>query len=101
MAGFRAAGWTCFAVSVFSFGIALFGLRGIGIVGQRAEKPGADETVQLSDLEQRVPTSDKPSAAPTQSTTKTAPVPLHTKSSAAPSQVALNESVVERQEMTE
>ncbi|KAJ7205262.1 major facilitator superfamily domain-containing protein [Mycena pura] len=98
MAGFRTAGWTCFAVSVFSFGIALFGLRGIGIVGQRAEKPGADETVQLSDLEQRVPTSDKPSAAPTQSTL-TASVPLHTKSSAAPSQVALNESVVERQEM--
>ncbi|KAF7337738.1 MFS domain-containing protein [Mycena sanguinolenta] len=36
MAGFRAAGWTCFAVAVLCFGFGLFGLRGIGIVGQRA-----------------------------------------------------------------
>ncbi|KAF7347388.1 MFS general substrate transporter [Mycena venus] len=34
MVGFRAAGWTCFAVSVICFGFALFGLGGIGIVGR-------------------------------------------------------------------
>ncbi|KAJ7146260.1 major facilitator superfamily domain-containing protein [Mycena epipterygia] len=39
MVGFRAAGWTCFAVSVLSFAIAIFGLRGVGIIGRNAEKP--------------------------------------------------------------
>ncbi|KAK7063775.1 MFS general substrate transporter [Favolaschia claudopus] len=34
MAGFRAAGWTCLAISVLGFVSALVGLRGIGIVGQ-------------------------------------------------------------------
>ncbi|KAJ6601340.1 major facilitator superfamily domain-containing protein [Mycena vulgaris] len=54
MVGFRAAGWTCFAVAVLSFVIALFGLRGIGIIGQKDEKPeeSGPET-QLSDLEHR------------------------------------------------
>ncbi|KAJ7581456.1 major facilitator superfamily domain-containing protein [Mycena floridula] len=38
MAGFRAAGWTCFAAGVMSVIIILVGLRGIGIVGTpRAE----------------------------------------------------------------
>lgn len=56
MVGFRAAGWTCFAVSVLSFAIAIFGLRGIGIIGRNAEKPetanGGPE-IQLSDVEHR------------------------------------------------
>ncbi|KAJ7682956.1 major facilitator superfamily domain-containing protein [Mycena rosella] len=56
MVGFRAAGWTCFAVSVLSLMIALFGLRGVGIIGQKEEKAeggsGVPDT-QLSDLEQR------------------------------------------------
>ncbi|KAJ6544040.1 major facilitator superfamily domain-containing protein [Mycena capillaripes] len=39
MAGFRAAGWTCFAVAVLCFGIALFGLNGIGIVGRSSTGP--------------------------------------------------------------
>ncbi|KAJ7757480.1 major facilitator superfamily domain-containing protein [Mycena metata] len=34
MAGFRSAAWTCFAVAVLSFAIALVGLRGIGIIGR-------------------------------------------------------------------
>ncbi|KAJ7157097.1 major facilitator superfamily domain-containing protein [Mycena filopes] len=34
MAGFRSAAWTCFGVAVLSFVIALFGLRGIGIIGR-------------------------------------------------------------------
>jgi fluoride ion exporter CrcB/FEX len=39
MAGFRAAGWTCFAAAVVCFGFALFGLRGIGIVGSSSGAP--------------------------------------------------------------
>ncbi|EGN92575.1 hypothetical protein SERLA73DRAFT_190930 [Serpula lacrymans var. lacrymans S7.3] len=34
MVGFRAAGWTCFAASAISVLIAIFGMRGIGKVGQ-------------------------------------------------------------------
>ncbi|KAF7337696.1 MFS general substrate transporter [Mycena sanguinolenta] len=45
MAGFRAAGWTCFAVAVLCFGFGLFGLRGIGIVGQTAS-PALDLAVE-------------------------------------------------------
>ncbi|KAJ7508587.1 major facilitator superfamily domain-containing protein [Mycena galericulata] len=54
MVGFRAAGWTCFAVSVLSFVIAIVGLRGIGIIGRSAEKPEAASTepeIQLTDVE--------------------------------------------------
>jgi hypothetical protein len=35
MVGFRAAGWTCFTAAMLAFLIGLFGLRGIGVVGQR------------------------------------------------------------------
>ncbi|KAF8204419.1 major facilitator superfamily domain-containing protein [Mycena galopus ATCC 62051] len=41
MAGFRAAGWTCFAAAIVCFIFALFGLRGIGIVGRQSELPTA------------------------------------------------------------
>ncbi|KAJ7134992.1 major facilitator superfamily domain-containing protein [Mycena crocata] len=47
MVGFRAAAWTCFGVSVFSFCIAIFrvglSIRHIGIVGQKVESAGSSE----------------------------------------------------------
>jgi hypothetical protein len=43
MVGFRAAGWTCFAAAVLAFLIALVGLRGIGIVGQKKKPPISTE----------------------------------------------------------
>ncbi|CAL1708737.1 unnamed protein product [Somion occarium] len=48
MAGYRAAGWTCCGALVLSLIIAIFGMRGIGLVGQRrcVEKP--DRDIELS-----------------------------------------------------
>ncbi|KAJ7729261.1 major facilitator superfamily domain-containing protein [Mycena maculata] len=57
MVGFRAAGWTCFAASVISFVIGVVGLRGIGIIGHKAEKPvtgGGEPEIRLTDIEHHV-----------------------------------------------
>lgn len=48
MAGFRAAGWTSFAAALLSFLIALVGLRGIGVVGQRKVSELPESTIGLS-----------------------------------------------------
>ncbi|KAJ7359135.1 major facilitator superfamily domain-containing protein [Mycena albidolilacea] len=48
MAGFRAAGWTCFAVALVSLSIAIFGLRGIGVVGRKPESATLESEIQLS-----------------------------------------------------
>ncbi|KAJ6482010.1 major facilitator superfamily domain-containing protein [Mycena sanguinolenta] len=47
MAGFRAAGWACFAAALFSFCIALLRLRRMGIVGRYA----SDEERRPEDVE--------------------------------------------------
>jgi len=43
MAGFRAAGWTCFAAAVLAFLIGVICLRGIGVVGQQKKSPNPAE----------------------------------------------------------
>jgi hypothetical protein len=48
MVGFRAAGWTCFAAAVLSFGIALIGLRGIGVIGRKPESVMVESEIQLT-----------------------------------------------------
>ncbi|KAJ6588750.1 major facilitator superfamily domain-containing protein [Mycena capillaripes] len=56
MAGFRAAGWTCFAAAVVSFIIAVFGLRGIGILGhkpERSERRAVEPEIPLPVLQER------------------------------------------------
>jgi hypothetical protein len=53
MVGFRAAGWTCFAAAVLSFGIALIGLRGIGVIGRKRESVMAEPEIQLTAPQQR------------------------------------------------
>jgi hypothetical protein len=61
MVGFRAAAWTCFAVSSTSFIIGLFGLRGVGIVGQSeksSEPAAANLDIRLDDVEQQQPASE-------------------------------------------
>lgn len=51
MVGFRAAGWTCFAAALLSFIIALVGLRGIGIVGQKSRIiSGTDSGISLPEM---------------------------------------------------
>lgn len=67
MAGFRVAGWTCFSAAAISFLITLFGVRGIGIVGQRAgtstgSKP-AGHDIELAQIEQ-LQEQDRPRSSP-------------------------------------
>ncbi|KAI0075980.1 hypothetical protein K474DRAFT_1663636 [Panus rudis PR-1116 ss-1] len=53
MAGYRAAGWTCCGAVIISLLVAIFGLRGIGLVGQQQlplEKPLAHGPIELSQV---------------------------------------------------
>ncbi|KAG1729327.1 major facilitator superfamily domain-containing protein [Suillus paluster] len=53
MVGFRAAGWTCFASTVLSIMVVIFGLRGLGVIGKRAcasEHAARPDDLQLREL---------------------------------------------------
>lgn len=51
MAGFRAAGWTCFAAGAVSVIIGVIGLRGTGIVGSAPAvgATAASSAIELND----------------------------------------------------
>ncbi|KAG0696619.1 major facilitator superfamily domain-containing protein [Suillus ampliporus] len=51
MVGFRAAGWTCFASTLMSIMIVIFGLRGLGVVGKRSS--ASDHVAQSDELQLR------------------------------------------------
>lgn len=52
MAGYRAAGWTCTGAMLLSLMAAIFGMRGIGIIGkyQPVESEKSRGTIELADL---------------------------------------------------
>ena len=56
MAGFRAAGWTCFAAASLAVLISVVGLWGTGIVGAPPKaggaglETGASSAIELSDV---------------------------------------------------
>lgn len=49
MAGFRAAGWTCFAAAALSLTIGVFGLRGMGVVGQQKKAQDSTDSICVDD----------------------------------------------------
>ncbi len=52
LAGFRVAGWTCCASLLISLAIAVVGLRGIGLVGQRPYVEKTRGELELDDLQE-------------------------------------------------
>ncbi|KAJ3486473.1 hypothetical protein NLI96_g4211 [Meripilus lineatus] len=50
LAGFRSAGWTCTASLLLSLAIAIVGLRGVGLVGQRPRVEKVRSDLELNDL---------------------------------------------------
>ncbi len=54
MVGFRAAGWVSFAFAVASLLVCVFGLRGIGVVGQKFHAEGPGEAALSADTLQGV-----------------------------------------------
>lgn len=47
MIGFRAAGWTCVGALAISLVVAVFGLRGIGLVGQLPKEEKRTTAIEL------------------------------------------------------
>jgi hypothetical protein len=67
LAGFRAAGWICCGVLGLSAIIAIFGWRGVGMVGQ-SPKERHTEKIGMVNLERSVSTPHINPAEPTSST---------------------------------
>lgn len=74
MAGFRAGGWVCCGVLVFSLIIGIFGLRGIGLVGEPRNTTSAEKPLGDIELATRSPgvTLGEYSAGPSTTTVNTA-----------------------------
>ncbi|KAJ7612113.1 major facilitator superfamily-domain-containing protein [Roridomyces roridus] len=75
MVGLRAAGWTLCGAAVISFIIALIGLRGIGIVGQKPQVFGS-QRLSDGDTEQIGSQSEEESRAPEDATVTAAVAPI-------------------------
>ena len=59
MIGFRAAGWTCVGALAISLVVAVFGLRGFGLVGQQPKEEKRTTAIELGCMpDGRVPPCD-------------------------------------------
>lgn len=73
MAGFRAGGWVCVGVLVISMIIGLFGMHGIGIVGQQSGEASIEKQREGDvELASHTTTVRIPSAGPSTLTVNTA-----------------------------